>query len=791
MDRGLDSEFYEVVLAGLLHDIGKFAQRTGLDKYKKTEMEGQLCKKAEKGDYYTHQHVLYTLGVLESFKGIFPDGIDIINVINLASSHHNPSKHLDKIISHADIISSGHDRRSEKELENEKNQKYYEKPLISVLWSVSLPGKVNGNEENCKLPLKKLSPETIFPRSDISISKKDYLELWEDFENDLYELRNLDIHHFLSALNTILEQYTLCIPSTTVDDPDISLYDHLITTAAFSAVLYKYHKQTESLDSDKSISDTTKEKFLFVIGDVSGIQRYIFNLKTTKHNAKMLRAKSFEIQYIAQSVANTLLEECGLPIFCALMNAGGRFLLVLPNTEKTAKILKDFRRACESFFLERYFGELSLNISKGVSVAEKDLIGEKAKELFRKLSFDSAEAKQKKLQTALSSVENHIIGKEYKKIQEYNLVCKNCDCRAVVYDNEEKLCPPCKVLVTIGTKLPKVSYIGFKPLAWKRGKLDFSLKDVLLREEESDFPPGIIINTVNSYTPGKPLYSIPYHIPVNSESGDPLTFEKLAEKNEGAKKIAMFKADLDNLGAIFSFGLKKRLSISRYVSLSRSINYFFSTWLNHEIKNYKKNNNPSFSDIYTVFSGGDDLCVIGPWERVIDFALHVRKKFAEFTAGNTSLTISGGIVLAGSSLPVSSIAHSAEEALDASKELDGKNALTIFNTTMKWDEAEEMVKAGEKITRLLKENGKKEEKIGHGIVYRLIEYSDRALKVKNGNIKSKNVLWRSHFFYDVARNLKNLEKDDMEWFISLADEHSIKYLRVPASYALYRLRKKT
>lgn len=52
----------------------------------------------------------------------------------------------------------------------------------------------------------------------------------------------LDAGHlrtFSEAVLNILEKYTIAIPSSTIHLPDISLFDHLKTTAAFAVVLYQ------------------------------------------------------------------------------------------------------------------------------------------------------------------------------------------------------------------------------------------------------------------------------------------------------------------------------------------------------------------------------------------------------------------------------------------------------------------------------------------------------------------------------------------------------------------------
>ena len=59
-----------------------------------------------------------------------------------------------------------------------------------------------------------------------------------------------------------------------------------------------------------------------------------------------------------------------------------------------------------------------------------------------------------------------------------------------------------------------------------------------------------------------------------------LPFEDIAEnllsKEEyGDLKLGILKMDVDNLGAIFAFGLSKTRSLSKYLTLSRLMETFF------------------------------------------------------------------------------------------------------------------------------------------------------------------------------------------------------------------------
>ena len=68
-------------------------------------------------------------------------------------------------------------------------------------------------------------------------------------------------------------------------------------------------------------------------------------------------------------------------------------------------------------------------------------------------------------------------------------------------------------------------------------------------------------------------------------SGAPKTFTHLAQEARiadgqgglrGKAFLGAFKADVDNLGLLFSIGFGDRLSLSRFAGLSRMLNHFFA-----------------------------------------------------------------------------------------------------------------------------------------------------------------------------------------------------------------------
>jgi CRISPR-associated protein Csm1 len=198
--------------------------------------------------------------------------------------------------------------------------------------------------------------------------------------------------------------------------------------------------------------------------------------------------------------------------------------------------------------------------------------------------------------------------------------------------------------------------------------------------------------------------------------------------------------------------------------------------------------------IYTVFSGGDDLCILGSWDTVLQFALDFRKALTKFTNNNPSVTISGGITLVNSKVPVKNIADEAEELLEKSKGKDGKNAITVFGTTVSWEEYEKCLEDGKYLQGQLES-----EKLSSGVIYKFLDFANRAEKTlgKKDNsgiadvselINMKDRIWKSNMIYVVTRNVKHDEKLKQKLLDFGANPQSMVNSRIAVSYALYTQR---
>ena len=249
--------------------------------------------------------------------------------------------------------------------------------------------------------------------------------------------------------------------------------------------------------------------------------------------------------------------------------------------------------------------------------------------------------------------------------------------------------------------------------------------------------------------------------------GAPKTFGHIAGKSlkvnedklSGLEALGVLKADVDNLGLLMSCGLKGELStLSRVATLSRQINYYFSIYLPYLLMT-----EPEFNDVYTVFAGGDDLFLIGPWNRIITLSERINTSFSEYVCKNLNIHLSAGISVHKPNTPMGFMAESAESGLEEAKE-HCKNRLTVFDETVLWDEMAKLTAIQDELKTWLDKRW-----INAAMLYRLNQIIEMA-GVENRIVANKNEIyledmectkWRALLSYSVGRNAaKDLKPEE-------------------------------
>jgi len=246
-------------------------------------------------------------------------------------------------------------------------------------------------------------------------------------------------------MDTLLKKYFWCIPASGKQFEDVSHYEYIRTTTAITAALMK--------NVQKDVP------FIVAAGHFSGIQSYIFSVSKVGAGgvAKRLRARSFYVNAMVSALAHCLIHNSGLPMVNILMLTGGKFYLLLPNTDDVEKQLYKIEKQVSVFLYEKFKGNLSM-----------ELVWEKVTEDGMQNYSDTIAGLSKKINEKKNRLLESILvnGEEWQtdRFAVYqDLANKSMcvSCRSALVENGEEMCPNCRADTEIGGKLPKIRMFSF------------------------------------------------------------------------------------------------------------------------------------------------------------------------------------------------------------------------------------------------------------------------------------------------------------------------------------------
>lgn len=803
-------------LAATLHDLGKFAQRTGL-------LPG------------THDDIGAGLVRKEFSRLVPPDWLD--DLCDTVGDHHrgNSSRRIAKVIRVADKLASA--RRS---------QDYpQDNSLTPILFQVRLKlgvSSVTSGHRLHKLALEdEKAPENpgLFPDSPPpSISSQDYKKLWDDFlveVNKLADSGPIDSRpRFLSWLS-LLRKYLTFVPAFTSHDekedypdfPDTSLYDHLKTSAAIASCLAPLGAdQLEALHNGETTQIVVAR---LVRGDFTGIQDFIYTVarpatdRTFQGVGKRLRGRSFYIALLGDVLVDWLVRKLELTAANILYAGGGRFDLIIPADSQTEAKMKTGVEDVQKWLLNEFNGKFGLEL--GVEDLKADDFGNIGP-LCQYLDAKIAEQKQKKWRLQAADTQF------FTPPGTWHHSCPACHTLEVSKEGEN--CRQCQEHEKLGGVLPRITHLGWlygddpgpKGIASVLLGDPFCVKVFLIEKgkeqvflESLKQPQEAILYRINSsddFIPDRsPLGTgLAFHFLANkvpialkeirlrnreepTRQNDTLDFEEIAELSPGAKYLGVLMADVDHLGLIFASGLE-RLSLSRLSALSQAIDLFFSGWVNklcdQVFASWKQeqDNKHEWRDkvsglFYVAYSGGDDLLVIGPWAQTLDLAVELQKDFSRYSCHNPALTLSAGCIMVKPHFPVQRFSRLAGDAVGKAKnersdEREARNQASIFNHLVQWTDSPgsslgELIELAKDIGEMVKNK-----EVPRTLVHDIGRLYKRGFLGPNGETKP---MLHPRLYYTLARRLK---KETMRSLLPRL-LHAEKHLPVVAAYVSLATRK--
>ena len=555
--------------------------------------------------------------------------------------------------------------------------------------------------------------------------------------------------------------------------------------------LFEQSSDFTTMLNENKLSTASLQPFdFFVKGDVSGIQEFIFSVKS-EGAAQTLKGRSYFIQALSelclQHIRTTIVPE---PME-VLYNGGGNFFFFTTKkaVDKFDEVQRTIWRDCaqEEFYLAltavkfasndlQQFGEKLWKPVNAQSSADKltkfiwEPVTDQPSENKKTISYHSAF--NSFAQHLDSNVEEGQAGEQ--KWQDFTR--KFIDAEG------------CKLIANPG-----------KHLGVRRDGVD-GFDTSLYFGEGQQFKSGIV-NKLPRWDTGGALrtrYSraIDRYLEQNPTSMKPTPrsiiefghMAAFASSRTGTEKLAVLKMDVDNLGSLF----EGRQQIAELQAISKSLGWFFNQFMKtmwdsqftHHPEEEGSATQSAYKDnLYIVFSGGDDCFVVGAWDAVFEFAKTVQAEFASFEkalknrlSGLPNLTLSASLTVIDSKFPVVRFAEMAEDALKDAKHFSaGKNRISVFGQVLRW---EEFIEA-EKLAKQLRQLILKAENAEPRAILERIKKSGHLFEKMERRVHSNKLasVWRL-FYY--LRNVKEANRDEIEKIVTNYSRALVKSFGVTA-----------
>lgn len=449
---------------------------------------------------------------------------------------------------------------------------------------------------------------------------------------------------------------------------------------------------------------------LFVGGDLSGIQKFLYNI-TSKKAAASLKGRSYFLRKYMEDVCTNMKrlpvveESHPEEIYCS----GGKFYVIVQNAPKVQEVLENYARDIKSQIWKDHQGQLNINFSivpfsenPDNTINANGKTDQKLGFLWRCITEDFARQKNQKF---LDQIKDH-----YEDFFEVNKV---------------------------GGK-PKVCAVT-----------GIESEDCVLFEYDKNDSVWVLPSVKEQIEKGDKL----------SRQEGSKTFEDYAKiSNDRSTFIGILRMDVDGLGKLFAEKLK---TFEKYKEFSARLDaYFTNRPETGYVSNLQKIQQKAlYKDFLTIiYAGGDDIFAVGRWDKIIDFAAEVREDFVEYIniEDTTGVSISGGVAIVHPKFPIAKAAEMAGEAEDTAKSYkDGeKNAFCMFGEAVSWkDEFDYVEQYKNEFFDLITTFD-----MPRGILHKIVSYA--AIVERNMHQQKKDYSYIWHSAYYLTRLIERQKHND-------------------------------
>ena len=589
--------------------------------------------------YKPHQEHSYEF-VTEDFADFFsPCG----DAFKDAIRHHHPNRYpgcspsqlqhlIEKQVILADQLSA-----TEREDEETEGEDFVESALVSIL------SRLKGAPKEYRYPLKALdlARDTVIPTESADVNQEAYTNLWTDFIAAFRKATNGTKYTSASyqTIVALLHKYTSRMPSATPwgrDEKrtirDISLYDHLRTTAAIAACIGRECSE-QDIDAQLDTEKKTDNRICALIkGDISGIQNFLYQI-LSGGAARELRGRSFYLQLLTEAIAHWVLRQFDLPVTNLLLASGGHFYILAPDSEAKEK-LNTIRRTISENLWTLHGGDLSC-ILADISITTSDFEADNFSSKWRSVSENVNQRKQEKWaeMDPQDMFENffephgdkHVdwgFGELGRQLREaaYLVVFEvpaspipekpNWHAAMKAFGLEIHLC-------TKTDEKPVAPNQAARVVVYRLGDTDFltDADDVLEKFQWEALPVSYDFRS---------MPQVIAHRQDSAEQDVIADYDHLANASEGVQWLGALRMDVDDLGTVFTEKLGNA-TISRLSTLSEALRHFFEGYVPQLCREYNTEQKKEILEL--IYAGGDDLFLVGGWSALPEIASRIRSEF--------------------------------------------------------------------------------------------------------------------------------------------------------------------
>lgn len=442
-------------------------------------------------------------------------------------------------------------------------------------------------------------------------------------------------------------------------------------------------------------------KQLFVGGDLSGIQKFLYNISSKRAAVSLKGRSSYLREYTAEVCGKleTAVNNAGAKSTDVIYCSGGKFYFLTDNNAQITAAIDQCSKKVKEELWKEHLGQLGINISYVAFTENTDgtvnLNGkdrQKPGELWRSVNADFARQKNQKF-------------------------------KDILLDGYAQFFQP----IAIGGNVKVCAITGIES------------PDCVLLDKDSELGEEIYV-----------LPSVKKQVLRGMELRKAQGF-KTFEEYAADTYLGILRMDVDGLGKRFIEGFD---SIEHYRTFSNRLVDFFEKGIG--VLQQEPTYQPYLNIIY---AGGDDLFIIGRWDKVIDFAERIHNETA-IRFKSDGISISGGVAVVRPKFPIAKAAELAGEAEEAAKHFnDGeKNAFHLLGKTVSWEKEFDYVKGFKNdFVSLITTYG-----LSKGILHKIMLYAEMADMNKKhrrkGLTEDYSYLW--HMSYYLTRYIERYKSND-------------------------------